>query len=546
MKKFLLTIVTSVMLSGSIMAQGVARECVLIEAFTGIGCGFCPAAAQGISMMLDEGLAIAPLAFHNSSYSPPEYATPETNGRATYYGVQAFPTIMIDGMIKMEGGGVAGQGVAQYNKYKPYYDQRINVPSPYSIELTFEYHSGTQCAAKAVVNKVADCDGSDVRLFIALTESHVQQSWQGLQELNAVVRDVVTSTSGVEINSDTQEIEALFSVAGYKKENLQLIAWVQNYNGSREVYQAVKISIADSASEYDMGITKVEEVPSESCSGVIKPRMTFRNYGSETITSAIFNITNGEGEELSSFEWTGNLAKGQEAEWMFEPIVFGETGAARIDLVELNGNNADEYTFDNTYLYNAAIPYDLPNGYMKIQLKTDEDPITVDIMNMDTQEVVQSFSCPEPNKVYQEEYTLPEFGCYRVTFKNSNGNGSGDGFWGIKNDSNETVVMGSKSANVYRYEFPFEVSYSNVGVSSSYQNSDVVIYPNPATNVVNISADNLSEICVYNSLGQLVYTENSDESNIVINVSSWANGLYYVNVETKDGVKTSQKIIVNK
>ena len=67
MKKFLLTIVTSVMLSGSIMAQGVARECVLIEAFTGIGCGFCPAAAQGISMMLDEGLAIAPLAFHNSS-----------------------------------------------------------------------------------------------------------------------------------------------------------------------------------------------------------------------------------------------------------------------------------------------------------------------------------------------------------------------------------------------------------------------------------------------------------------------------------------------
>lgn len=46
MKKFLLTIVASVLMAGSISAQGVARECVLIEAFTGIGCGFCPAALR--------------------------------------------------------------------------------------------------------------------------------------------------------------------------------------------------------------------------------------------------------------------------------------------------------------------------------------------------------------------------------------------------------------------------------------------------------------------------------------------------------------------
>ena len=109
MKKLLLTIIASIVLSSSVIAQGVARECVLVEAFTGIGCPYCPAAANGIAQMLEEGLSIAPLAFHNSYYSPPQYATTETNGRATYYNVNSFPTVLIDGMNRIEGGGTASQ-----------------------------------------------------------------------------------------------------------------------------------------------------------------------------------------------------------------------------------------------------------------------------------------------------------------------------------------------------------------------------------------------------------------------------------------------------
>ena len=546
MKKFLLTIVASVLMAGSISAQGVARECVLIEAFTGIGCGFCPAAAQGIAMMLNEGLEIAPLAFHNSYYSPPEYATAETNGRATYYSVQAFPTVMIDGMIRMEGGGTAGQGQSQYNKYKPHYDTRINVPSPYSIDLSFEYHSGTQCQVKAVVNKVDECDGNDVRLYIALTESHIQQQWGGLSELNAVVRDIITTSSGVEIKSDSQEVTELFSIAGYKKENLQLVAWVQNFAGTKEVYQAVKLSIADAAPQYDLGITKIEEVPSESCSGLIKPRMTFRNYGDVTINSATFNVIDGTGAELDSFEWTGTLNKGQETELTFEEIDFGETGSVRVELIKLNGSNDDEYTFDNTYLYNAVAPYNLPEGYLKLQLKTGDNPLTVDILNMENYEVVQSYSFSEPNKMYQEEYNLPEYGCYRVVLKSENGGGIGNGFWGVKDINKETVIVGSNTDNVFRYEFPFELVYSGEGIADTYDKQEVEIYPNPASNIVNISADNLSKVSVYNSAGQLIYVENTDNACVSINVGSWTNGLYYVNVETKDGVRKAQKIVVNK
>ena len=544
MKKLLLTIIASIVLSSSVIAQGVARECVLIEAFTGIGCPYCPAAANGIAQMLEEGLSIAPLAFHNSYYSPPQYATTETNGRATYYNVNSFPTVLIDGMNRIEGGGTASQ--SSYSYYKPYYDQRINVPSPFSIDLSFEYHSGTECVAKALVNKVVECEG-DIRVFIALTESNIHQSWQGLQELNAVVRDIVTPSAGVELTADTQEVEGLFSVAGYPKENLHLIAWVQKYNGNKEVFQAVKIALGEATPQYDMGISLVEEVPAEMCSGKIAPRMTFRNYGTQALTSVTFNIMN-DGEIIDTYEWTGNLIKGQEKEIEFDEFTF-DGSEFSIEALNINGSNADEYIYDNMYKYIVTQPQLLPEGYMKFQLRTGKDPenFSVKVVNMNTGDVLHTFTYEEPNTIYQEIINLPEYGCYRVTLYNEAGNGIGDGgFWGVKDKNNTTIISGTPSDNTFRYEFPFEVTYSGEGVESVEILNNVNIYPNPASDLINVTAENLTKINIYNSIGQLVYSQEVNANEVKVSTDSWTNGLYYINVETKDGFKSSQKIIVNK
>lgn len=544
MKKLLLTIIASIVLSSSVIAQGVARECVLVEAFTGIGCPYCPAAANGIAQMLEEGLSIAPLAFHNSYYSPPQYATTETNGRATYYNVNSFPTVLIDGMNRIEGGGTASQ--SSYSYYKPYYDQRINVPSPFSIDLSFEYHSGTECVAKALVNKVAECEG-DIRVFIALTESNIHQSWQGLQELNAVVRDIVTPSAGVELTADTQEVEGLFSVAGYPKENLHLVAWVQKYNGNKEVFQAVKIALGEATPQYDMGISLVEEVPAEMCSGKIAPRMTFRNYGTQALTSVTFNIMN-DGEIIDTYEWTGNLIKGQEKEIEFDEFTF-DGSEFSIEALNINGSNADEYIYDNMYKYIVNQPQLLPEGYMKFQLRTGKDPenFSVKVVNMNTGDVLHTFTYEEPNTIYQEIINLPEYGCYRVTLYNEAGNGIGDGgFWGVKDKNNKTIISGTPSDNTFRYEFPFEVTYSGEGVESVEIINNVDIYPNPASDLINVTVENLTKINIYNSIGQLIYSQEVNANEVKVSTDSWVNGLYYINVETKDGFKSSQKIIVNK
>lgn len=549
MKKFLFTIVATFLMSASLLAQNVAKECVLIEAFTGIRCGYCPAAAGGVAEMLKQGLSVAPLAFHCNYYSE-EYATPETDSRgSSFYKVQGYPTVVVDGVSRPNVGGSAGQYLQSYATLKAEYDKRINVESPFKIELTYDYHSWNKCEAKAVVTKVGECAGDDVRVFIALTESHVPQNWGGWSELNAVVRDVVTSTAGAKLVGETSEITALFDVHQWKKENCELVAWVQNTGSNKEVYQAVKISIGTEPAQYDLGISKVENVPTESCSGVIKPTLTIKNHGTETLTSALFKITDEDNNDLGSHKWEGNLMQGNETTFDMPEIRFN-AGCINVEAMELNGSSAneDKYLFDNNFKYLTGTPYQLPDdGKLVFQVKVAEYAnFSIEIVNMDKEEVVKTITFAN-NKLSKEEYILPEKGCYRVVFKNKAGNGAGqNSLWGIIDGKKKTIISGKDGVNEFTYQYMVELLYDKpVGVED-VKTENVEVYPNPAKSVVNVNAANLSKVTVFNSIGQVVYVEDVSSDEHVINVESWSNGLYYINLETKDGVISSQKVIINK
>lgn len=139
MKKTLLFLAVALGLLPTALAQtkdNVARECVLFELFTGVRCPYCPAAANGVAQMLEEGLAIAPVAYHTTAFSTEPYITNETNARANYYAISSYPTLKADGITGMSGGGNASQST--YSNYRNYYNQRINVPSPFTIDLSYE------------------------------------------------------------------------------------------------------------------------------------------------------------------------------------------------------------------------------------------------------------------------------------------------------------------------------------------------------------------------------------------------------------------------
>lgn len=81
------------------------------------------------------------------------------------------------------------------------------------------------------------------------------------------------------------------------------------------------------------------------------------------------------------------------------------------------------------------------------------------------------------------------------------------------------------------------------GISYIGQRNSMSIFPNPATELVvikNNMKQPIGKISVYNTTGSLVLSENTQQSNLTLNVSQLAAGLYTVNINN-DGqiLKTS-------
>ena len=70
--------------------------------------------------------------------------------------------------------------------------------------------------------------------------------------------------------------------------------------------------------------------------------------------------------------------------------------------------------------------------------------------------------------------------------------------------------------------------------------AELVIYPNPATNMVNISTPNqIKNVVIFNYVGQSVYEGNSSQ----INTSNFEAGIYIIRIETTNGIET-QKVTI--
>ncbi|MDD2413104.1 MAG: choice-of-anchor J domain-containing protein [Bacteroidales bacterium] len=85
---------------------------------------------------------------------------------------------------------------------------------------------------------------------------------------------------------------------------------------------------------------------------------------------------------------------------------------------------------------------------------------------------------------------------------------------------------------------------SGVGVNSATASS-YNVYPNPAKNNIRVESNQtINMVRILNVLGQEVYSEALSNNSTVINVANLRSGIYFVNIETNEGVKTQRVSIV--
>jgi len=80
-----------------------------------------------------------------------------------------------------------------------------------------------------------------------------------------------------------------------------------------------------------------------------------------------------------------------------------------------------------------------------------------------------------------------------------------------------------------------------VGTPEQSLDAQIAIYPNPVTDHMNITSDvKMTQIDIFNQLGQRVYGKVVKDNNFNLNTSDFNAGVYFVRITTDTGVATKK------
>jgi hypothetical protein len=147
--------------------------------------------------------------------------------------------------------------------------------------------------------------------------------------------------------------------------------------------------------------------------------------------------------------------------------------------------------------------------------------------------------------------TLQPDGIYKVTLQSTWNHGTGGtavtSFTFTKGPNQETQTP-ANTAN-YSNIFINWVPTAPTGINeSTLGNPEISVYPNPTSGIFNIDYTKATNIKVTNTLGMVVYDEKVQDPTSgakSIDLSSFANGIYFINVSNDNG-SSKHKVILNK
>ncbi|MDD5695136.1 MAG: hypothetical protein PHD61_07510, partial [Bacteroidales bacterium] len=120
------------------------------------------------------------------------YENVYSSARNDYYNLSAYPTAMFDGLVDDGFGGYpCPEPYGNYGIYLPFVNDRIVVASPVVISTEFSPVGVSDYQLVVHVTKVGAIESTDLKLRVAVTESHVAQTWQCLEEVSQVNRLMV-------------------------------------------------------------------------------------------------------------------------------------------------------------------------------------------------------------------------------------------------------------------------------------------------------------------------------------------------------------------
>ena len=231
------------------------RQKVLIEVGTATWCGNCPSAAIGVFHLDSLGYEVSVIEHHASD----DYDIPASDARRNYLGINGYPTAIFDADLE-KAGGCASENC--FDEYLPLYNQSKLVRAPINISITTEEISTGTYNVNVLVEKIEPLAENNLKLRLALTESHIYHPWgqsPPLDYLDFVNRGFFPDAEGITIdlvNNTTVSQDYTINLSEYDIldfEHCELVAFVES-DYDKYVYQTTetKLSTITSISSIDV------------------------------------------------------------------------------------------------------------------------------------------------------------------------------------------------------------------------------------------------------------------------------------------------------
>lgn len=301
-----------------------------------------------------------------------------------------------------------------------------------------------------------------------------------------------------------------------------------------------------------------------------RPKVIVQNTGSTAITSIKFQYSIAGVGQAETFTWNGNLASLKTAE-----IELGKfaalntvtgTNTFNVEVLEVNGKADDDATNNKLSSEFEGVP--IWDNTITVSLRTNLNTTggisetSWRLYDMDNN-VVQERINNQPSTTYNDtlkigpggyKLVVSDVGCNGLSWWANSAGGTGSFTLrkapGIVPVSLKGYFGGDFGCGFTQYfYFKFPTAVKNI----NEQTAKFSVYPNPASNSVNVSVEGLKAvdgtINIMDMLGRVVASKTTTTAQNVIDINSLTAGVYNVIYTSNTGegtIKLQQKLVVNK
>lgn len=216
-------------------------EEVILEVGTGTWCGFCPGIAMGADDLVKNGHNVAVVEYHRSD----DYANSYSNSRINYYNISFYPSSFFNSKNTGLGGDTDS---SMYEDLLPHYEAANTKKTPFNLELYGVEINPDFYKINVDISRNAPIAYENLTVVVAVTESHIPESWQNQDELNYTLRTMLGGANGTPIDlisNTVEEIELPLSLDDdWVLENLEIVVFVQDPY-TQEIFQGTKQMLTD-------------------------------------------------------------------------------------------------------------------------------------------------------------------------------------------------------------------------------------------------------------------------------------------------------------